>query len=105
MMRPPSTAAGTAAPHDHRDVRHRGGAAGRDLRRRSWSASRKQVRETVASNLESSQRMFAAIQLREQRRLRLQAANVAESPTLKAAVDTYAAESHAGDAVRAARSC
>jgi putative nucleotidyltransferase with HDIG domain len=54
---------------------------------------RKQVRSTAQDALESSQRMFAAIQLREQRSMRLQATNVAESPTLKAAVDTYAAES------------
>jgi putative nucleotidyltransferase with HDIG domain len=59
---------------------------------------RKQVRDTAQADLESSQRMFAAIQLREQRSMRLQATNVAESPTLKAAVDTYAAESHAGNA-------
>jgi putative nucleotidyltransferase with HDIG domain len=58
---------------------------------------RKQVRDTAQADLESSQRMFAAIQLREQRSMRLQATNVAESPTLKAAVDTYAAESDAGD--------
>jgi hypothetical protein len=54
---------------------------------------RRQVRSTAQADLESSQRMFAAIPLREQRSLRLQATNVAESPTLKAAVDTYAAES------------
>src|SRR5689334_10309352 len=54
---------------------------------------RKQVRNAAQADLESSQRMFAAIQLREQRSIRLQATNVAESPTLKAAVDTYAAES------------
>src|SRR5262245_35830908 len=58
---------------------------------------RKQVRSTAQADLESSQRMFAAIQLREQRSLRLQATNVAESPTLKAAVDTYAAESRSGN--------
>jgi putative nucleotidyltransferase with HDIG domain len=57
---------------------------------------RRQVRSTAQADLESSQRRFAAIQLREQRSLRLQATNVAESPTLKAAVDTYAAESHSG---------
>lgn len=53
---------------------------------------RNQVRETARDNLSASQRMFAAIQNREQRSLRLQATNVVESPTLKAAVDTYAAE-------------
>ena len=57
---------------------------------------RNQVRAAARANLESSQRMFAAIQVREQRSLRLQATNVAESPTLKAAVDTYAAESRTG---------
>jgi putative nucleotidyltransferase with HDIG domain len=63
---------------------------------------RRQVRSTAQAALESSQRTFAAIQQREQRSLRLQAANVAESPTLKAAVDTYAAESRTRDgAVRA----
>ena len=59
---------------------------------------RRQVRNAAQSELESSQRMFAAIQLREQRSLRLQATNLAESPTLKAAVDTYAAESRLGSA-------
>jgi putative nucleotidyltransferase with HDIG domain len=59
---------------------------------------RNQVRDAARANLESSQRMFAAIQVREQRSLRLQATNVAESPTLKAAVDTYDAESRTGDA-------
>jgi putative nucleotidyltransferase with HDIG domain len=59
---------------------------------------RKQVRDAARANLASSQRTFAAIQMREQRSLRLQATNVAESPTLKAAVDTYAAESRTGDA-------
>ncbi len=54
-----------------------------------------QVRQTVREHLESSQRMFAAIETREQRDRRLQAENVAESPTLKAAMDTYAAEQDA----------
>jgi len=54
---------------------------------------RQQVRNAAQADLESSQRMFAALQLREQRSIRLQATNIAESPTLKAAVDTYAAES------------
>lgn len=55
---------------------------------------RDQVRAGVAANLESSQRMFAAIESRERHELRAQAATVAENPTLKAAIDTYAAESH-----------
>ncbi len=60
--------------------------------------SRNQVRQTVREHLESSQRMIAALQSREQRGLRLQAENVAESPTLKAAMDTYAAESRTANA-------
>lgn len=60
--------------------------------------SRNQVRETVRQQLDASQRMVAALQYREQRLLRLQAENVAESPTLKAAIDTYAAEAETADA-------
>jgi len=55
------------------------------------------VRAGVAANLEASQRMFAAVESRERRQLRAQAATVAENPTLKAAIDTYAAESRLGD--------
>jgi putative nucleotidyltransferase with HDIG domain len=54
---------------------------------------RDQVRQTVATNLESSQRLFATIEARRQRELSEQVAALAESPRLKAAVDTYAAES------------
>jgi putative nucleotidyltransferase with HDIG domain len=57
---------------------------------------RKQVREAVTANLASSQRMFAAVETRRQRELAAQAATVAESPTLKAALDTYQAESRTG---------
>ena len=53
---------------------------------------RQQVRQTVVDNLESSQRLFAALETRRQGELRAQAANLAESPTLKAALDTYIAE-------------
>ena len=63
---------------------------------------RNQVREAVGDQLESSQRMVAAIETREQREMLLQAVNIAESPTLKAAVDTYAAES--GNASASVRS-
>ena len=52
-----------------------------------------QVRAGVAANLEASQRMFAAIESRERRERQAQAATVAENPTLKAAIDTYAADS------------
>jgi len=54
---------------------------------------RDQVRQAVVTNLESSQRIFAAIETRRQRELSEQVAALAESPRLKAAVDTYAAES------------
>ena len=52
---------------------------------------RHQVRQTVVDNLESSQRLFAAVETRRQHELRAQAANLAENPTLKAALDTYIA--------------
>ena len=54
--------------------------------------SRNQVRQTVRHHLESSQRMVADMQARTRRQLRLQAENAADSPTLKAAVDTWVAE-------------
>jgi putative nucleotidyltransferase with HDIG domain len=58
---------------------------------------RAQVRRTVVGNLESSQRLFAALETRRQRELLAQAATLAESPTLKAAVDTYIAEARTID--------
>jgi len=61
---------------------------------------REQVRDAVASNLTSSQRMFAALETRRQRELQAQAAILAETPTLKAALDTYHAE--AGTSTQAA---
>jgi putative nucleotidyltransferase with HDIG domain len=61
-----------------------------------------QVRQSVTTNLESSQRMFAALETRRQRELVAQASTVAENPTLKAAVDTYQAEARASsDEVKA----
>ncbi len=51
-----------------------------------------QVRASVTANLESSQRMFAALETRRQRELVAQASTIAENPTLKAALDTYQAE-------------
>ncbi len=54
---------------------------------------RAQVRQAVATNLESSQRMFAALEARRQHELQAEAAILAENPTLKAALDTYQAES------------
>ncbi len=58
---------------------------------------RQQVRQSVVENLESSQRLFAALETRRQRELRAQAATLAESPTLKAALDTYIAEARTID--------
>lgn len=58
---------------------------------------RNRVRQTVTENLESSQRMFAALESRRQRELRAQATTVAESPTLKAALDIYVAEARTTD--------
>jgi putative nucleotidyltransferase with HDIG domain len=54
---------------------------------------RNQVREAVASNLESTQRLFAAVETRRQRELRAQAETLADNATLKAALDTYLSES------------
>jgi len=56
------------------------------------------VRETVTKNLESAQRMLSALEERQSRELLAQVAVVAESPTLKAAIDTYQAEIRRSDA-------
>jgi putative nucleotidyltransferase with HDIG domain len=53
---------------------------------------RNQVRQNVAGNLESSQRMFAALESRRQHELQAQAATIADSPTLTAAIDTLQIE-------------
>ena len=55
---------------------------------------RDQVRQTIADNLDSSQRTIATLERHRQHELRMQAANLAESPTLKAAVDSYRAAAH-----------
>jgi putative nucleotidyltransferase with HDIG domain len=63
---------------------------------------RNQVRESVAANLESTERLFSALEVRRQSEMRAQAATVAESPTLKAALDTYTAEARtSSEATRA----
>ena len=62
---------------------------------------RDQVRQSVTTSLESSQRMFAALETWRQRELVAQAGTLAENPTLKAALDTYQAE--AQTAVRAVK--
>jgi putative nucleotidyltransferase with HDIG domain len=64
---------------------------------------RDQVRESATAILESSQRMFAALETRRQRELAAQAGTLAENPTLKAALDTYQAEAQAGGAAEAAQ--
>jgi putative nucleotidyltransferase with HDIG domain len=62
---------------------------------------REQVRLTVTQNLDVSQRMLAALEERRLHELRTQAQTLAENPTLKAAMDTYAAEtSQADDSAR-----
>jgi putative nucleotidyltransferase with HDIG domain len=59
-----------------------------------------QVRQSVTASLESSQRMFAALEARRQRELVAQASTLAENPTLKAALDTYQTEARtSSDAV------
>jgi putative nucleotidyltransferase with HDIG domain len=63
---------------------------------------RDQVRQTVTQNLDVSQRMLAALEDRRLHELRTQAQTLAENPTLKAAMDTYAAEASFGsDSARA----
>jgi len=61
---------------------------------------RDQVRQSVAANLESGQRIFAAVENRLQRELQSQAATLAENPTLKATIDTYAAEASTASPAR-----
>ena len=61
-----------------------------------------QVRQSVTTSLESSQRMFAALETRRQRELVAQASLLAENPTLKAALDTYQVEARtSSDEVKA----
>ena len=59
---------------------------------------RDQVRRTVTQNLDISQRMLGALEDRRRHELRLQAETLAENPTLKAALDTWAAERDAATA-------
>ncbi len=75
------------------------------LRHRLRRRQRQRQRSGAAvgdRNLESSQRMFAALETRRQRELVAQASALAENPTLKAALDTYQAEARtSSDAVKA----
>jgi len=59
---------------------------------------RTQVRQAVASNLESTQRLLAVVETRRQNELRAQAETLADNATLKAALDTYQAETRANRA-------
>jgi response regulator RpfG family c-di-GMP phosphodiesterase len=56
------------------------------------------VRGTVTDKLATAQRMLFALEQRQSRELQAQVAVVAESPTLKAAIDTYQAEIRRSDA-------
>ena len=57
-----------------------------------------QIRNSVIQGLETTQRLFEAIESRRQVDLQRQAATLAESSTLKAALDTYIAEVASSDA-------
>jgi putative nucleotidyltransferase with HDIG domain len=56
------------------------------------------VRETVTDKLTAGQRMLSALEQRQSRELQTQVAILAESPTLKAAIDTYQSELAVSDA-------
>ncbi len=58
--------------------------------------TRLRVQAEVAANLDASQRAFALLESRRQQEAQLQAQNFADNPTLKAALDTYQAETHRG---------
>ena len=55
---------------------------------------RGQVRDSVTASLEATERLFAQVETQRQSEMRATAASLAESPTLKAAIDTYSAEAH-----------
>ncbi len=60
---------------------------------------RDQVRQSVADNLASAQQVFRRVEARRQQDMRASVATLAESPTLKAALDTWLTErSTANDA-------
>jgi putative nucleotidyltransferase with HDIG domain len=60
--------------------------------------TRNRTTRDVAASLDTSQRVFADMERRRQQEERLHAALLAESPTLKAALDTYQAEVRRSDA-------
>ena len=53
---------------------------------------RDQVRQSVADNLASAQQVFTEVEARRQQDMRASVATLAESPTLKAALDTWLTE-------------
>src|SRR5918993_3335001 len=53
---------------------------------------RDQVLQSVADNLVSAQQVFTRVEARRQRDMRASVATLAENPTLKAALDTWATE-------------
>jgi putative nucleotidyltransferase with HDIG domain len=53
---------------------------------------RDQVRQSVADNLASAQQVFIKVEARRQQDMRASVATLAESPTLKAALDTWLTE-------------
>src|SRR5262245_58083916 len=59
---------------------------------------RERVHGAVMDKLEAGQRMLLALEQRRARELGIQVATLAENPTLKAAVDTYQAETGTADA-------
>jgi len=58
--------------------------------------TRLRVKAEVAANLDASQRAFAMLESRRQQEAQLQAQNFADSPTLKASLDTYQTETRRG---------
>jgi putative nucleotidyltransferase with HDIG domain len=62
-----------------------------------FAAVRAQARQSVVDSLATTQRIFADLEKRRQRDLHVQAMTMAESSTLKAALDTYLAEARASE--------
>lgn len=61
---------------------------------------RQRVRESVIENLEAGQQAAARLQRERQQDVRTTVSLLAESPTLKAALDTWQMERHAGGAIQ-----
>jgi len=63
-----------------------------------WFSTRTQVRQSVAAQLSASQRVFSSLETRRQHEMLAQTSVAADSPTLKAAIDTYLQETQNGAA-------